>query len=47
MKKQDEKINNTNKFLNFFSEIYNNDIRINKFNSGDITKKKFQNINRI
>jgi hypothetical protein len=28
--------------LNFISEISNNDIRINKFNSGDITKKNYK-----
>ena len=42
MKKQDEKLNNSNKFLNFISEISNSDIRKNKYNSGDITKKNFK-----
>jgi len=42
MKKQDGKLNNSNKFLNFISEISNADIRKNKYNSGDITKKNFK-----
>ena len=42
MKKQDGKLNNSNKFLNLISEISNVDIIKNKYNSGDITKKNFK-----
>jgi hypothetical protein len=47
IKKQDEKLNNSNKFLNFINEISSTDIRKNKYYSADVKKKKFQNAKRI